>query len=69
MFLVGTALLTFGMGLYVMFAASSGKNQKNGERHPVAESNFGPFNLKVRINFPIFYLNLVWKKNKIKSTL
>ncbi|OAY79576.1 uncharacterized protein LOC109721133 [Ananas comosus] len=46
MFLVGTALLTFGMGLYVMFAASSGKNQKNRERHPVAESNFGPFSLK-----------------------
>ncbi|KAJ6813796.1 uncharacterized protein M6B38_143240 [Iris pallida] len=47
MFLVGTALLTFGMGLYVMFAGSDTDTSKRGEGYHTDESNcFGSFNLK-----------------------
>ncbi|URE15941.1 Uncharacterized protein family, UPF0114 [Musa troglodytarum] len=44
MFLVGTALLTFGISLYVMFASSEEMKQKRGWR--TAKSCFGSFNLK-----------------------
>ncbi|XP_072974429.1 uncharacterized protein [Typha angustifolia] len=44
MFLVGTALLTFGMGLYIMFAGSNEMRRKRGAQ--ITESNFGSFNLK-----------------------
>ncbi|XP_072989834.1 uncharacterized protein [Typha latifolia] len=44
MFLLGTALLTFGLGLYVMFANSNEIKKKN--RWQTAQSNFGLFSLK-----------------------
>ncbi|THU59274.1 hypothetical protein C4D60_Mb07t00400 [Musa balbisiana] len=44
MFLVGTALLTFGISLYVMFASSEEMKQKRGWQ--TAKSCFGSFNLK-----------------------
>ncbi|XP_042414841.1 uncharacterized protein LOC122003945 [Zingiber officinale] len=44
MFLVGTALLSFGISLYVMFVSSDDMKQK--KRRQIAESTFGPFNLK-----------------------
>ncbi|KAJ4755766.1 hypothetical protein LUZ62_090171 [Rhynchospora pubera] len=43
MFLIGTALLTFGMALYVMFVGST--EFKHRKSH-ISESNFGSFNLK-----------------------
>nr|XP_010909563.1 uncharacterized protein LOC105035641 [Elaeis guineensis] len=44
MFLVGTALLTFGMGLYVMFSGSA--NTKRNRGWQIAESSLGSFNLQ-----------------------
>ncbi|XP_038974803.1 uncharacterized protein LOC103696925 isoform X1 [Phoenix dactylifera] len=52
-FLVGTALLTFGMGLYVMFSGSADTKQNRGWQ--IAESSLGSFNLQVR------YLDLTEK--------
>ncbi|WOK92235.1 hypothetical protein Cni_G00926 [Canna indica] len=43
MFLVGTALLTFGIGMYVTFARSAEMKQKGWQN---AESRFGSFNLE-----------------------
>lgn len=45
MFLLGTALLSFGISLYVMFVSSDCTKQKR--RRQIAESTFGSFNLKV----------------------
>ncbi|XP_038976164.1 uncharacterized protein LOC120107081, partial [Phoenix dactylifera] len=44
-FLVGTALLTFGMGLYVMFSGSADTKQNRGWQ--IAESSLGSFNLQM----------------------
>ncbi|XP_074580716.1 uncharacterized protein LOC141837166 [Curcuma longa] len=46
MFLVGTALLSFGISLYVMFVSSDEMKQKQKRRQQIAESMFGSFNLK-----------------------
>ncbi|KAJ3672788.1 hypothetical protein LUZ60_006162 [Juncus effusus] len=43
MFLVGTALLTFGMALYIMFVCSTEMKQTRGSQ--IATSNSGNFNL------------------------
>ncbi|KAF3320060.1 hypothetical protein FCM35_KLT22342 [Carex littledalei] len=43
MFLIGTALLTFGMALYVMFV---GSNDLQWRGSHTSESDFGSFNLK-----------------------
>ncbi|KAG1367008.1 hypothetical protein COCNU_13G007980 [Cocos nucifera] len=44
MFLVGASLLTFGMGLYVMFSGSADTKRNRGWQ--IAESSLGSFNLQ-----------------------
>lgn len=47
MFLVGTAMLTFGMGLHVMFV---GSRASKSHGLPIPRSNlFGLFHLKVHL--------------------
>lgn len=53
MFLVGTAMLVFGVGLYAMFMGSKAVNDK-GPRF--TDSNlFGLFYMKVRTSPSLFY--------------
>lgn len=51
MFLIGTAMLTFGMGLHVMFI---GSRASKGNGLPIPPSNFfGLFSLKVHYKFKL----------------